>query len=435
MEKSLVLNVSRLLPISGKVNDEMLLEIQSLLQCKISKKEFINYFKKKLNVPDLQVQAINNEKNEILVRFDSNFSLPEKDQIVKHVENFFSYEIGEKLTNKYTSRKIIYITKQSGIPLIGNLAFGILLHNTNVIEIRPVTGCPLQCIFCSVEEGKKSKLRIDYIVEPNYLIEEIQKIVNFLGPHDLEAHISAQGEPTIYPHLIDLVSKLSKLPGIEIISMQSNGIPLTESYVDALEKAGLTRINLSINTLNPKKARYLAGTPDYDVEHVKAIAKHITRSSIDLMITPIIIPGKNEQDIEEIIKFTNEVGAGKSCPPLGIQNYLIYQFGRKITNVELWNWKKFFSFLRDLEKKYEIKPLLLNKKDFYMHKRKNPPKSFKKGQIIDIKLSTYGRRNNQMLGVKSGRTIEIIKTNKKIGEKIKVKIIKTQRNIFVAEPI
>ncbi|MHA1377526.1 MAG: radical SAM protein [Candidatus Helarchaeota archaeon] len=429
------LNISKILPIYGRINQEMKLEIQDLIECNIPTSYFKNYLKKKLKTTDLQIEVDSTDKNEIIVKFISNLGLPDKEQIISQTKNFFSFEIGEKLINKFTKRKIIYITKQSGIPLIGNLAFGILLHNTNIIEIRPITGCPLNCIFCSVDEGKYSKIRVDYIVETDYIIEETRKVINFLGSDKLEAHISAQGEPTIYPHLLDLVSKLSRLPGIQTISIQTNGVLLTEDYIDKLETAGLNRINLSINSLEPKKAKYLTKTGSYDIEHIKKMAEYIARSKIDLIITPIIIPDKNEEDIEEIIKFAIKIGAGKKWPPLGIQKYLIYQFGRKVPNIEAWNWKEFYDYLKILEKKYKIDHLLLNKKDFEIHKRKNLPKPFKKGQIIYVKLIALGRRDNRMLGVKSGRIIEIIKINKKIGENIKVKIIKTLRNIFVAEPI
>ncbi|NVM01141.1 MAG: radical SAM protein [Candidatus Helarchaeota archaeon] len=435
MERRLVLNISNFLPIFGQINDEMKFKIQDLLEGSIQTKDFVNYLKKRFQQKNLQIEVSSNEKNEILVKIESIYDLPEQNELERHIKNYFTFEIGEILINKYTGRKIIYITKQSGIPLIGNLSFGILLHNTNIIEIRPVTGCPLQCIFCSVDEGKNSKMRVDYIVEPNYLIEEIRKVINVLGSNQLEAHISAQGEPTIYPHLVELISKLSKLPGIQIISIQTNGVPLTEEYIDKLEKAGLTRINLSINSLDPKKSKQLANSASYDIENIKKIAKYVAKSKIDLILTPIIIPGKNEEDIDEIIRFSKKIGAGKNCPPLGIQNYLIYQFGRKIPKVKPFSWKKFYDYLRQLEKKHEIKPLVLNKKDFNINRRKNPPKPFSKGDIVDIKIATYGRRKNQMMGVQSGRTIQIIKIQKKIGEKIKVRIIKTERNIIVAEPI
>src|SRR3989344_9031974 len=54
------------------------------------------------------------------------------------------------LITKLTGNKAIYIHKNSGIPLIGNVAFGIVYRNSSIIEIKPVTSCNLDCIYCSI---------------------------------------------------------------------------------------------------------------------------------------------------------------------------------------------------------------------------------------------------------------------------------------------
>jgi len=59
----------------------------------------------------------------------------------------------DHLTNKLTGNKATYIHKNSGIPLIGNVAFGIVHRGSSIIEIKPVTSCNLDCIYCSISEG------------------------------------------------------------------------------------------------------------------------------------------------------------------------------------------------------------------------------------------------------------------------------------------
>ena len=58
-------------------------------------------------------------------------------------------------------RPLIRVTYESGIPLIGCIAFGLIDRGTNLIQIRPFTGCPLSCIFCSVDAGPRSRNRVD----------------------------------------------------------------------------------------------------------------------------------------------------------------------------------------------------------------------------------------------------------------------------------
>lgn len=68
---------------------------------------------------------------------------------------------------------------------------------------------------------------MDYIVDVDYLVEEFEKISKFKGKN-LEAHIDGQGEPSLYPYLVELIEGLNDLKEVSIISMQSNGIPLNK---------------------------------------------------------------------------------------------------------------------------------------------------------------------------------------------------------------
>ena len=55
----------------------------------------------------------------------------------------------DNLKNKLTNNKATYVHQNSGIPLLGNVAFGITYRNSSLIEIKTVTSCNLDCIYCS----------------------------------------------------------------------------------------------------------------------------------------------------------------------------------------------------------------------------------------------------------------------------------------------
>lgn len=127
---------------------------------------------------------------------------------------------------------------------MGHAAFGLIDRGTNLIQVRPITGCNLNCIFCSVDEGKRSRTKAnDFIVDPDYLIEEFRKIAEFKGK-GVEAHIDGQGEPFLYPYLTELIEGLDSVREVDVISIQTNGTLITRSFVDAVE-GKLDRINLS----------------------------------------------------------------------------------------------------------------------------------------------------------------------------------------------
>ncbi len=111
----------------------------------------------------------------------------------------------------------------------------------------------------------------------------------------------------------------------------------------ALEKAGLDRINLSLHALDPAIAKFLAGADWYDVDRIVKAAKAVCQSSIDLLIAPVYLPGINDAEIPRLIRFAQEIGAGKRFPPLGIQKFEHYRYGRSPKGVKAQSWWQFFN--------------------------------------------------------------------------------------------
>ena len=431
-------NISSFLPIKGVLIENNVLEIEyrKTLLANFNIKEIQNYLRKKLNDSSLKISVTLTGENEIIFEFKSEMDLIEPEPLKQKIQDYFSFNLTRTLKNRYTLRDVIFIDEQLGVPLIGTTAFGIVYRNSNIIEIRPITGCPLNCIFCSVDEGSHSVSRVrDYLVHEEYLIKEIKKLASFIGNYNLEAHISSQGEPLTYPYILDLIKDLKKIQGINFISLQTNGILLDSKLIYQLKEAGLDRINLSINTLDEFKAKKITACKEYSVKLIKQIAKDIVSAKIDLLISPVLVPSTNEDDMNEIISFAKEIGAGRLGLPLGIQNYLEYKFSRKVRKVNKWDWKTFRNFLEKLETKHDIKPLFLRKKDFLIHERKKLPQIFRKGQILKLKIKILGRMQNERFGVASDRVIQIINCTKPVQSKIRVKILSIKDNIITAEEI
>jgi len=346
-------------------------------------------------------------------------------------EEIITYCEHKNIYNHITKRRMYYITKESGIPLIGHTAFGLIDRGTNLIQVRPCSGCNLNCIFCSVDEGISKTRVTDYMVDPDYLLEEFEKLAEFKRRHckgvKIEAHIDGQGEPFIYPYMIDLIKRLKDIA--DIVSVQTNGTLLDEKKISELE-GYLDRINLSINSLDAKKAKLLAGRADYDVDHVKSIAKEIADSEIDLLIAPVWIPKYNDEDIMEILEFGKRIGAGRMWKPFGVQKYIKYRFGRHPKGAKIMSFRDFYSRLREIDRN-----LILSPRDFGIVKCKSLPKRFKIGERVKLRLEMYGRIKGEMIGIARDRVIQVVDTNKKIGEVVNVRITRNQHNIYVATPV
>ena len=327
----------------------------------------------------------------------------------------------------------------SSIPLVGCIAFGLIDRGTNLIQVRPISTCPLSCIFCSTNAGPKSRIRqTEYIVPLDYLVEEFEKITAFKGRRKIEAHIDTVGDPITYPYIAELVSRISQIEGVEVVSLQTHGSILDEKMLDRLSAAGLTRINLSVDALDPELARKLADTEWYDIKKVIQLIEYITsNTSIDLLLAPVWIPTINDAEIPKIIELAKKVGAGKRFPPLGIQRYEIHKHGRKVKGVRAHSWKYFYARLREWEKEFGVK-LVLRPEDFGIHKRRMLPIPYRKYETVKVRVVGPGwlRREKLAVTLNGDRTVTLVNAEEiPVEAKLKARIVANKHNIFVAEPI
>lgn len=339
--------------------------------------------------------------------------------------------------NRITDRPLIHITEDTGPPLLGHTAFGIRTYGTNLIEVRPLTGCQLRCPHCYVAEGPRSETRkTDYIIDDlNYLLNTVDWVAEHLGRKRLEAHLSAQGEVLLHPQIAEIVMGLNEIQGIETVSMQTNGVNLSEALLTDLENAGLDRFNLSLNSLNPERAIRMAGTRKYNLEHVIQMIQWIVDSAIDLLLAPVLVPGINEEDIPQIVQFARAINVGNRYPSLGIQKYLTYRLGRRIRNLTPWSWEKFQRHLGSLERRTGYKPLLLTPKNFGIHPRRFLPVPFRVHEKTTACITHPGRVNGELIATARNRAIQVINAQVPIGTNVRVQLTRTRGNIFVAKQI
>lgn len=328
------------------------------------------------------------------------------------------------------------VVNVSELPLMGSIAFGLIDRGTNLIQVRPLSMCMLSCIFCSTDAGPRSRNRLtEYIVDLDVLVEGFRELVNFKGAYRIEAHIDTVGDPTLYPRIVDLIQELSSIRGVEVISMQTHGYALTERMVDEMAESGLSRINLSIDALNPKTAVTLSNTEWYSIDRVKNIAEYIvSNTGIDLLIAPVWVPNYNDDEIPKIIEYGLKIGCGRRWPPFGIQKYEVHKYGRKPENTRLMSWSEFYLKLRQLEKLYDTK-LILRGEDFNIHPRRRVKYPFSVGEKLYVEVVDYGWLKGEKLAVARGRTITIVNANNiPLNVEAKVEIVRVKDNIIIAKP-
>ncbi len=357
-----------------------------------------------------------------------NLEIEGKEDIVRR--NFNNLlEIKLKELKSLQGKPAIFI--HSGfIPLIGSLYFGIIDRNTNIIEIRPITGCNLNCIFCSVDLCRRER---DFVVQKDYLVSEFKKLaeLKLKAASHIEAHINAQGEPLLYSPLAELIRDISKVRGVKTISIDTNGTLLTKEKIDELVSAGLTRLNVSLNSFSQKTADKISNI-NYPLKQVIKMIEYAARRC-DVLIAPVWLNGVNDEEMEKMIKFAlslKESRPKQKTPFIGIQNFLGYKFGKK--PVKQKEWEEFYAFLKKLEEKYKIR-LKLDKEDFSIVSANILEKPFKKGQKIDTEIICDGMFKNEKLAQSKNRIIVIPNCQKKEGSRVRVKITRDKYNVFYGE--
>ena len=139
-----------------------------------------------------------------------------KNMTEKQAKNRFNSIIDAgfaNLVSKTTNKPAIYVNEYFGLPLIGSGVFGIVDRNSSMLEIKPVTGCNMNCIFCSVDEGLTSKKVSELVIDKDFLAKEAKKVIEAKNC-DMHITINAHGEPTIYKPMPELIHDLSKIKNV-----------------------------------------------------------------------------------------------------------------------------------------------------------------------------------------------------------------------------
>ncbi|MBT7296338.1 radical SAM protein, partial [Candidatus Woesearchaeota archaeon] len=356
------------------------------------------------------------------------FNTENEKKIKKIMHKILSYA---EYKNIFTNKKIYYINEQSQIPLIGSIAYGLIDRGSNIIEIRPNTGCNMNCPFCSVDEGLSSKKKVEYYVEPHYLAKEFQKLCELKNTDYIEAHIGPQGEPVAYDDLELFISLIKKIPNVKIISINTNGTLITKELADKLIKAGLNRVNLSLHTMDTLNSKKMFGSGKYDIEQIKEISQYLA-NKIELVIAPVLVKGYNEEDLIEVINFAKKISKNIKFPKICIQNFLRYKFGRN--PVKEIKWDEFYKQLDYYEKSTNTN-MKITESDFNIKPCNSPEKTIKKNEILKVKIVLPGRLQGEKIAMAKKRSISIFNAeNLQIGKEYKIKIIKDKHNLYTAVP-
>ncbi len=167
------------------------------------------------------------------------------------------------------------------------------------LRISVTDRCNLRCVYCMPPEGvtwqpHESMLRYEEIVE-------IVKVAATNGVTDIRL---TGGDPLVRGDISHLIAMIRAIPQIKDISLTTNGL-LLEKYAQELKQAGLTRVNVSLDTLDAEKFARLTRGGSFE-KTWRGILAADAAGLHPIKLNTVVIRGVNDQEIVDMAKISIE---------------------------------------------------------------------------------------------------------------------------------
>ena len=168
----------------------------------------------------------------------------------------------------------------------------------NYLRISLTDVCNLRCVYCMPEHMQfmnRQQLMSD---------EELMFLVQVAASLGVNKIRLTGGEPTVRTNIVELVRQIASVPGITDLAMTTNGI-LLDKLAQPLADAGLDRVNISIDTIDPAKFHHITRWG-----HISDVWEGI-QAAEDAGLKPVklncvVVRDFNEADVPELARYSVE---------------------------------------------------------------------------------------------------------------------------------
>ncbi|MDI3481710.1 MAG: 3,8-cyclase [Tepidanaerobacteraceae bacterium] len=167
----------------------------------------------------------------------------------------------------------------------------------NYLRISVTDRCNFRCLYCMPEKGIEPKSHPDIL-----RFEEIIEFVKAVAPLGISRVRVTGGEPLVRKGVVEFVRQLRALDGIKDISMTTNGSMLA-SVAEDLKKAGLDRVNISLDSLKPERFHKITRWGRLK-DVLDGIEAALEADLTPVKINCVAIRGFNDDEIEDFINLT-----------------------------------------------------------------------------------------------------------------------------------
>lgn len=170
----------------------------------------------------------------------------------------------------------------------------------NYLRLSVTDRCNLRCTYCMSEE-------MEFLPRSEVLsLEELELVArNFVDLGIKKIRLTG-GEPLIRKGIVDLCRNIAKLEGLKELVMTTNGV-LLDQFAIALKEAGVKRINISIDSLNPDRFKQLTRFGALN-EVINGIEAAVDAGFERLKLNAVILKGINDDEILHLAEFAIDRG-------------------------------------------------------------------------------------------------------------------------------
>lgn len=155
--------------------------------------------------------------------------------------------------------------------------------------------CNLRCRYCMPEDGVCKKSHQDMMTQ-----EEVISAIRVAAKLGITKIRLTGGEPLVKKNIVEIVSKIREIDGIDEICLTTNGV-LLNRFAKDLKKAGLDRINISLDTLKPDKFKYITRIGELN-DTLDGLNAALECGFKKVKTNTVLIRGFND---DEIVDFAN----------------------------------------------------------------------------------------------------------------------------------
>lgn len=165
------------------------------------------------------------------------------------------------------------------------------------LRISLTDRCNFRCVYCMPALGMKFQPRSEHLTD-----EELLRLVSLFARTGVTKIRLTGGEPTIRPNLVEIVRGIKANPEIQEVTLTTNALLLSR-LADGLAEAGLDRVNVSIDTLDPLRFREMTRGGRFDLVW-QGIEAADAAGMRPIKLNTVVVRGQNDHEVGDMAALT-----------------------------------------------------------------------------------------------------------------------------------